>query len=146
MNPNFLAANELVRVGNAVAAGTGDSNSSRVSTARTKAVTFIALLGTVASTGVPSMKIQGTNDGGSNYDDLVNTSVAGTDADDNKMLAVTILEPTYTELRAVVGRATANVTIDGVLAIRHERSVQPITQGSTVAASETHLSPAAGTA
>lgn len=146
MEANFLAKNEIERVSNAVAAGTTAVNTSAVSTANLAAVTFVALLGTITATGVPSMKIQGSNDGGSNWADLAGTNIAGDDADDNKMIASEIVAPTYSSLRAVITRATANVVVDGVLAIKHAKRVAPVTHGSTVVDAETHVSPDAGTA
>lgn len=145
---SLLKEAKIERVMNAVAAGQTTQTSSAVDMADYEGCLFIALLGACDGTSVPSLKAQQSSDDGStdSYADLLGTSVAGTDADDNKMLILDVYRPRERYLKALVTRATADVVIDGVLAIKYGPRKTPITQGSDVANSELHVSPAEGTA
>ena len=68
------------------------------------------------------------------------------DADGNKMLAVDVFRPRERYVRLVIDRATANAVIDGVIAIQYGARKMPTTHATSVAASESHTSPAEGTA
>jgi len=109
------------------------------------AVTFIASIGAIVSTGTVTLKAQQSDDD-SSFADLEGTAVAYTDADDNKLAVLEITSPRERYVRPVVVTATANGTIDCVLAIQTSADAEPITNGSTVVSTEQHLAPAEGTA
>jgi len=68
------------------------------------------------------------------------------DSDDNKITIIEVVHPRERYLRTIVSRATANSTVDGILAVLSHPSKMPTTQDSTVQESESHASPAEGTA
>ncbi|MCA0354712.1 MAG: hypothetical protein LCH85_22185 [Chloroflexi bacterium] len=139
---------KIVRVLNAVAAGTSSQNSSVVDTQGYEAVTFVAAFGALTATQVTSVKVQqGTQAGGGDMTDLEGTLTGPlADGDGNKLITVEVIKPRERYVRAVINRGTANAVIDGVFAILTNPRVAPITQDSSVAFSERHASPAEGTA
>lgn len=137
------------RVLNAVAAGTTDQTSSAVDMEGFEGCFFIALFGTLTATQVTSIKAQqSSDDGGSDaYSDLEGTSVGPlADADSNKALVLDVYRPQKRYLKCVVDRGTANAVIDGVFAIKYGARKAPVSNGSTVSASEVAISPDEGTA
>lgn len=136
------------RVMNSVAAGTSSQNGTGVSMAAHETVTFIALLGALTATQVTELKAQQSDDDGSSdtYDDLAGTLTGPMlDADGNKILILEVNRPTKAFVRPVVIRGTANAVIDGVIAIRSHPRKHPTTQGTTVSASKTVVTPDEGT-
>ena len=143
-----LARNlRIARALNAVAAGQTDQNGSIIDTANYEGVVFIAALGTLAAGAVTALKAQMGNESNlSDAADLAGTAQSIADTDDNKLLVLDIHRPAERYVRAVVTRGTADATIDGVIAILYGPRVLPVTQDSTVAGIETHVSPEEGTA
>lgn len=140
---------KTVRVSNAVAAGTTDSNGTGVDMTGYDAVRFVALLGTLTATQVTSLKAQQSDDDGSSdaYSDIEGSSSDPMDdADDNDMLITDIIRPTKQYVRPVVERATANAVIDGVIAELYRAREEPITQDATVIEVVKLVSPDEGTA
>lgn len=110
------------------------------------AVTFIVSIGTIAATGTVTVKAQQSEDN-SSYSDLEDTAIAYTDSDDNKVALLEVTKPRERYVRCVVTTATANGTIDGVVALQSGPSKEPVTHdSSTVVGTEQHLAPAEGTA
>jgi hypothetical protein len=110
-------------------------------------VVFIAALGRLTSGALTALKAQMGNESNlSDAADLAGSAIAIADSDDNKLLVLDIHRPAERYVRAVVARGTADATIDGVIAIQSGPRVLPVTQDSTVAGIETHVSPAEGTA
>lgn len=142
---SFLGTNKVVRVSNAVAAGTSDSNSTAVDCAGFNSVTFLGLLGAIVSGGAQSIKVQGSDDN-STFSDLEGTAYTVADTDDNKIAAVEIIRPKNRYNRLVIKRATQNTTIDGVVAILSNAQVLPISADSSTLGNEQHVTPDAGTA
>lgn len=142
---SFLGTNKVVRVSNAVAAGTSDSNSDGVDCAGFNSVTFLGLLGAIVSGGAQSIKVQGSDDN-STFSDLEGTAYTVADTDDNKVAAVEIIRPKNRYNRLVIKRATQNTTIDGVVAILSNAQVLPVTPSTTTLGNEQHVTPDAGTA
>ena len=137
------------RVMNGVAAGTSDQNSSSVDMQNHESVTFIALLGTLSASQVTQMKAQQSSDDGSSdaFTDLLGTqTTVMVDTDDNKCIVLEIVRPRERYVRVVLERGTGNAVIDGIIAIRSGPLKKPTTHGTTVQATETHVSPAEGTA
>jgi hypothetical protein len=110
-----------------------------------ESVTFVVAIGAIVSTGTVTVKAQQSADN-SSFADLEGTAIAYTDADDNKLAVLEITKPRERYVRAVVTTATANGTIDSVVAIQTAANEEPTTNGSTVVATEQHLAPAEGTA
>lgn len=148
MLENLLKDAEFEVVNNGESAGTGTTNCSEVDMAGYDSVTFIALIGTIVATGTVDMKVQqDTATGMASAADLEGTKVSYTSDDDNKLAIVEVVRPQERFVRAVIVRATANATIQGVIAIKRNAKNKPTSQSSShVVASELHLSPAEGTA
>lgn len=145
---NLIKDVKVTRILNAVAAGTTDQTSSIIDMSGFEGVMFVATFGTLTASQVTSMKAQqNTINSASGMADLIGTSVGPlADGDSNKMLVLDIWRPQEQYLQVVIDRGTANAVIDGVIAIQYNSRVSPVTQGSTVSASESHQSPAEGTA
>ncbi len=127
VNHNLLTLIQPQRVVNATAAGTTAVNGTAVDMADFGGVVFVVLLGTLTSTTVPSVKVQQSDDSGSSDDwtDLASSSVAGTDADGNKMLIVEVRSPLKRYVRIVITRATANTVVDGAIALPYSPTFAP---------------------
>lgn len=144
----LLRNTKIVRHNNGAAAGTSTiTPSAGVDMQGFNSAMFLVLLGTITSTGVPSIKIQQSDDDGvaDGYSDLEGTAFAATDADDDKIIAVEILRPTKRYLKLILARTTANVVLDGIVCVLgNPIGPLPITQ--TTIGNEVHVTPAEGTA
>lgn len=140
---------KATRVVNGATAGQGTSNGSSVDMKDFDTVTFYLLVGSVASTGVVTLKAQQSSDDGSadSWADLAGTAVVYADDDDNKIAILEINLPRERYVRPVVVRATADSVIDGVMALQAQAQGEPVTHdASSVVGSEVHVAPAEGTA
>lgn len=147
MRQQLANAAAFDRVVTRAGAGTGDVNGTAVDMQGYQAVTFIAFLGAITATGVPSLRAQqGDQSDGSDATDLAGTKVTGDDQDSDKILVLEVTDPIDRYVRPVVGRDTANVVVDAVVAIRHRARKAPTSQGSDVAGIESHAGPSEGTA
>lgn len=147
---DLLTGNKIIRHSNAVAVGTSTvTPSAGIDTAGYDSCTFLALLGAITD-GTPSIKVQQSDDDGvaDTYDDLLGTSVpVGAVTDDNKMLAVEIVEPKKRYLKCLLVRGGATGTVvDGIVAILGRPHAEPTALDTTLFAREVHVSPAEGTA
>lgn len=111
---------------------------------------FIADIGTLTSSQVTKMKVQGSPDG-SDWTtlggDLAATATpAMADGDSNKLLICDVYRPKFRYLRAVVVRGTANAVINSVVAELYEPVTAPTTQDTSVSGSTQTVTPALGTA
>lgn len=130
-----------------VAAGTSNVNSDIVDTAGFDAVRFIVGFGAIVSGGVQSIKVQqGAAAAMGDAADLAASAITVADADDNKIAISDFIRPLERYLRVSTLRATQNSTIDFALAELYRARSEPITDDATVISSETHVSPAEGTA
>lgn len=140
---------KVIRVMNAVAAGTSAQTSSAIDTAGFDAVKIYTLFGAIVSGAVTSVKVQQSSDDASAdaYADLTGTSIAVADDDDNQVVVHDIVQPRERYLKVVVSRATQNATIDGIVAVLYKaRSASTTNDATTVVSREVHASPAEGTA
>lgn len=137
---------KIVRVMNAVAAGTTEQISSAVDTAGFENCAFLAAFGAITSTAVTSVKAAQCDTSGGTYADLTGTSITVADTDDNKFAVLEIIKPRERYLKCYVERGTANAVIDGVWAILFNGKSLPITIDSTCIGVEVHRSVAEGTA
>lgn len=146
---NLLSGMEVERVSNAVAAGQGTTNTTGVAIDNLEGVMFVASIGAIVGGGTVDMKLQGSDDDGSGdpYSDLEGTAATQLDdTGDNKLLVIEIKRPRKRFVRAVIVTATANGTIDSVVAYKYGKSKMPVVQGATVGSLEIHASPKEGTA
>lgn len=110
------------------------------------------LVNAMANTASLTFKLQHSKDNGSSdaYADVAGSSqVLATDQSDaNKVILCDVFKPLKRYVKVILIRATANVTLDGVLALLHRADNEAVSQGSTVASSspEFFQSPASGTA
>jgi hypothetical protein len=144
-----LSTNALItRVMNGVSAGQAATNSSALDMYGYDSVTFIAAMGDIAGSGTATLKAQQSSDNGvaDGFSDLLGTSIAYTDADDNKLAVLEIDAPQKRYVRCVLTTATSNGVKDGVIAIQTKSTLGPVTQGTTVVSAELHHAPAEGTA
>lgn len=147
MQRNLTYGCKTVRAINATVAGTSAVNGSWIDTLGFEAFRAVALLGTLTSTQVTSLKFQGSLDGSTNPVDLgPSSSGAAADADSNKLLISEIFRVnTYRYIRPVVVRATANAVVDGVIVELFLPRVEPVIQDSTVSQAVVNAYVGAGT-
>ena len=147
---NLSKETKVTRVMNAVAAGTTDQTGSSVDMQGFEGVMFVAALGTLTATQVTELKAQQSSDDGSvdTFADLTGTkTTAMSDDDDNQVIVLDIYKPVERYVRPILLRETANAVIDGIIAIQYRPKKKPTTHcATTVQATETHVSPAEGTA
>lgn len=136
---NLLNNVETIRVANSSAAGQTAVESAAVDTAGKIGVRFTALLGDVTTASVLGLKVQGSEDGATNWTDLAGalTFTAGGSDADNKALIIDAVRPEFRYVRAVLSRTGANAVVDGILADVYGPKETPVTQGATVLASRT---------
>lgn len=136
---------KITKLNDASAAGTSVINSAVVDMAGYDGVVFLTSTGTVLATGTATVKVQqDTAVGMGAAADLLGTSQAFIDTDDNKSVAVDVKRPLERYLRLVITRATANSDWGPIWALQYRARKLPITQG--LDKSEQHLSPIEGTA
>lgn len=146
---NLSKETKIVRHSNAVAVGTAAvTPSAGVDMKGFDNCMFVVAFGTITD-GPPSIKVQQSSDDGvaDGYSDLTGTSVAVANSDDNKLAVVEVARPAKRYLKLIVTRGGATgCVLDGIVAILSGPKHVPITLDTTVAASETHVTPAEGTA
>lgn len=110
-----------------------------------ESVLFFAAMGNVLTTSVVSLKVAGATTNSSGAMTVLTGSAGGTaDATsyDDKIVALDVVKPGYRYLECQLTCATADAPYDGVFAIQYNGHDLPVTQGSTVVASNTLYSPA----
>lgn len=146
----LLSGVKITRCLNSVAAGTSDQAGTGVDMENFEGVVFVALLGVLTASQVTSLKAQQSSDNGSSdsWADLASTRVGPmADDDDDQALVLDVFKPLERYVRPVVVRGTANAEIDGLIAIQYQAGKRPTTQdAATIAFSESHASPAEGSA
>lgn len=140
---------KLSRAMNAVAAGTTVQTSSAIDTAGFEGVRFIVSLGASVATAVGQIKAsQGLTSGGAFNDIAGSLGTAFTPTtDDNKVWVLDIYRPTKRFVKCIVNRATANTTIDSVMAELYEpRNIPAVNDVTTVLGSKLLVEPLEGVA
>lgn len=140
---------KVIRVMNAVAAGTSVQTSSAIDTQGYEGVKIYTSFGAITTGAVTSVEVQQSSDDAAAdaYTDLLSTNIAVTDAQDNMVVVHDIYRPRERYLKLQINRATQNAVIDGVIAVLYGSRKKPTTDDSTtVVGRETHVSPAEGTA
>lgn len=146
---NLLTDVEIRRVSNAVAAAsTGTTKATIIDMDGFDEVTFILLLGTVTNTAKVTFQIA-QDDVNSTAGMAVTDATSGEIVSDgttialsNKAIALTINRPKERYLEAQVVKSTANIVIDGIIAILSKARTRPTANGSTVYMSKLFTSPA----
>lgn len=151
MSQNFLSDCKLVRVMNAVAAGTSNQTTSAVDTGGPDGfdnVAFLASFGTISGTAVTSLKAQQSSDDAvaDAYDDLAGSSQSVADTGSNGDIVLEIVRPEKRYLKAVILRGTANAVINGVWALLFHSRNKPPVQAASLLASKVLVTPPEGTA
>lgn len=142
---HLLEEVKITKLNDATAAGTSAINSAVVDMAGFDGVVFLTSTGTVLATGTATVKVQqDTAVGMGAAADLLGTSQAFIDTDDNKSVAVDIKRPLERYLRLVITRAVANSDWGPIWALQYRTRKLPVTQG--LDKSEMHQSPIEGTA
>lgn len=131
-NLNMIYDAKIVRVSNAVAAGTTTVTTSVLDMAGYNSVAFVAALGTVSSGGVATLQAHSNNVNSTSGAALIasTTTAAATDGS-NGLLALDINRPSQEYAFATLGRATANVVVDGIFAVLYNANEHPVTQDTT---------------
>lgn len=124
----------------ATAAGTGDTlNGDIVDLQNFDSVVLVAILGDVTATAVLTLKAY-CGDEAALGDGAYKTTTAAVTADatnaDNKLLILDVVNPGTRYVRADLVRATANAVVDGIIAIRYNARVVPVTQPTDVVDSD----------
>jgi hypothetical protein len=153
MSHQLQAGRKVIRVMNGVAAGTSDQTSSAVDMFDGgrcwRNCEFIALFGTATTTHVTKMKAQQSSDDAAAdaYDDLAGSLTAAMgDTDSNKLGRLEVNEPKKRWLKCIIDRGTANIVIDGMIAVLSNPRFPKTTEDSTVSVTKSLQAPAEGTA
>jgi hypothetical protein len=136
---SLLKSAKITRVSNAAAAGTTDIESSRVDMSGFDSVCFVALLGDGANTAVVQMVAKSNpadSTTGSTTEKTGTSSTLDATSGDNKLVIVDTMRPTHRYAYCTLILDTANVAVDGILAIQYNAKHLPTTQGSTVLSSD----------
>jgi hypothetical protein len=141
-------ATKVIVVVPRTAAGTTNVNGTAIDMSLWESVEFIAVVDTLTATQVTKLKAQASSDNAATDDfgDLEGTSITFPDNANNKAGRLEVVRPQKKWIRPVVVRGTENAAISCVIAILSNPRNQPITQDASVAANESHVSPAEGTA
>lgn len=129
------------------AANTTDISTDIVDTAGHDGVAWAVTFGAITSGAVTSVKIQqGDAANLSDAADLEGSGVTVADDDDAGLVLVEVARPMKRYLRLVIDRGTQNAVVENVTAYLYRATEQPVTQDASVISTESHLSPAEGTA
>jgi len=144
---NLLPNINVIKVMDAVAAGTGDTqDTTEIDMAGYDGCVFIASVGTLTATAVTDFRLRDATSSGGSYADIAGSKLSWADTADNTINVIDIYRPLERYLKGRITRATANAVINGVYAIQYRGQKLPVTLGATVTAHATLASPADGTA
>lgn len=131
---NLSKSVKIIRVMNAVAAGTTNQTSSTIDTLGYTGCLLLAACGTISASAVTTLSAQESKDDGSS--DAYTAITGATSAtytpttDNNKMVALDINRPRKRYVQAVVNRATGNAVIDGVFAVLYNGNAPVVDDAS----------------
>ena len=142
----MLSENAKMSVALAYATGNADRNGATLDMQGWDGVLIVAQLGTIAATGVNSIKAQqGAQSDLSDAADLAGTSVAIADDDDGELKYIDLWQPRERYVRVVVDKDGTNACAESVAYIQYRGKHLPSTHAAGVEG-EAHVAPAEGTA
>lgn len=149
MAHDYLNAEKVVVVSNAVAAGTTDVNFTGVDTEGFDSIECIAVFGALTASQVTTMHAEqsddnGSSDGWSDIEGSATTALA--DDDDNQALRCEVAKPGKRYVRFVVDRGTENAVIEAAVCVLRGSEYEPVTQDASVAFTNRVVAAAEGTA
>ena len=133
----------------AVSAGTTDvTDATVIDMQNWEGVRFIFPFGAIVSGAATSVAVAGkdTNSPTPGTDDLEGTKITVVDTADDTIVIVDVYQPRQRYLRPFVKRATQNATVNCIIAEQYGPRKTPITQDTSVTATNLKVSPAIGTA
>lgn len=129
------------------ASGTADRAGTAIDMAGYDWCLFVVNFGTIAASGVNSIKVSQCDTSGGTYADLAGTSISVAADDDSQLFAVGIVKPLEQFLKINIDKDATNACAESAIAIlgrgRSPQSLANITDELTM---EVHVSPAEGTA
>lgn len=134
---------------NQVADTTDVITSDAVDAAGCEGVCFVVTLGAITATGTATCKLQQSSDDAVSdaYSDIEGSSKANSgDAATTKQIIIEIKNPQKRYLKLLITRATANVAVDSITALKFGNKVLPITDDASVDGTLLLVAPAEGTA
>lgn len=139
MIESILKNNGIEAALNNTAAGFGDTLNGDIidllSGGSFDSVCFIAKMGDVAATAVATLKAYAGNEaalGDGAYKTATATVTADATSADNKLLVLDVVKPGKRYIRPDFVRATANIAVESIIAIKYNARSMPVTQGSDV--------------
>jgi hypothetical protein len=119
---------KIVRLAGGVAAGTDGSrqNLTAIDRAGYAGVAIVALIGTVTSTGVFTLRAKNYDDSGTPGSGTINDVGSAVGVTSDKLVIMDIIEPTKRYVRADYQRTVANVVIHAIFAILYNGDVKPV--------------------
>ena len=144
----FLKECKVTRVKGPVVAGAANvTDASIIDMQGYDRVAFLASFGTLSAGAVTGVKVQhGDVSDLSDAADVEGTALAIAETADDKDLLIEIIKPLKRYLRLLITRATGNAVVNGAWAFQHGADKAPVTQDTSISASETTYSPVSGTA
>ncbi len=136
MGNNLSTGVKVVRVSNAVAAGTSliTPAAGVQLTGGFQGVRFLFLFGTLSAGAVTSCKVQESNDGGvlDPYADILGSHVTVVQATGSNQIAwIDVYRPAKTWILPVVVRGTGNAVLDGIVADLYGAATIPTVNDQT---------------
>lgn len=144
---NLISETKVVLVSAPVAAGTTLVTGTTIDMLGFKGIMGIAKLGDVTATALPHFQVfHGDLANGSDAVQLAGTAAqaaAGASDQDNKFMIVDVEHPMKRYITFKLARTTANVVVEGILAILYKARDVPVTQGADVLDADGLYNPAA---
>lgn len=124
----FAKDTKTIRLSGGVAAGTDGSrqNLTAIDTAGYAGVAIVALIGTVTSSGVFTLRAKNYDDSGTPGSGTVNDIGSAVGVTSDKLVIMDVIEPTKRYIRADYQRTAANVVIHAIYAVLYNPSVVPV--------------------
>ena len=140
---------EVIRILESEAAGNTDTlTSDAVNMSGFESALFIFTLGAVTAGGLANCYLQQSSDDASAdaYADLEGSAVSSTgNTATKKIITIEIINPQERYLKALIDRTIADVVVESINVIKFGAKAMPITQDSTVDATNQVVAPDEGT-
>jgi len=145
INTSMLKSAKIVSISPDVAAGTTTIEPVTIDMAGYRSCLIIAYLGDVTATAVPHLqaKAADTNTVGTAIAGTAALAAAGASDYDDKLMILDVVNVRQRYLSPSLARTTANVAVNGIIAILYDARNVPVTQGSDVIDGTSLSNPAA---